>query len=241
MKTVAPDYYKDFHCIADKCAHTCCKGWEIDVDEISAARFSKIPAIAEKVDSAAETPHIKLLDDETCPFLLESGLCSMIIDYGEDMLCDICRDHPRFRNFWSDRTEIGLGMVCEEAAGLILSQKTPMKLVTLYDDGGDEKMSSDEEWLTSYISELLNEVTETGPSARLLEYLIYRHMPDALYDDMLTERLAFIRSSHKKIISDWQKTDGSIASLAEICRRFSYDVEYDDDVLKEMIENSANA
>jgi hypothetical protein len=33
MKLVAPDYYEKFKCIADKCKHSCCIGWEIDIDE----------------------------------------------------------------------------------------------------------------------------------------------------------------------------------------------------------------
>ena len=32
MKLFAPDYYKYFSCIADKCGHSCCVGWEIDID-----------------------------------------------------------------------------------------------------------------------------------------------------------------------------------------------------------------
>ena len=30
-----PSYYKTFQCIADKCEHSCCIGWEIDIDEDS--------------------------------------------------------------------------------------------------------------------------------------------------------------------------------------------------------------
>ena len=33
MKLFAPEYYKQFKCIADKCTHSCCIGWEIDIDE----------------------------------------------------------------------------------------------------------------------------------------------------------------------------------------------------------------
>ena len=35
MKLYAPEYYKQFQCIADKCTHSCCIGWEIDIDEIT--------------------------------------------------------------------------------------------------------------------------------------------------------------------------------------------------------------
>lgn len=32
MKSKVPDYYEEFHCIASECKHSCCIGWEIDVD-----------------------------------------------------------------------------------------------------------------------------------------------------------------------------------------------------------------
>ena len=37
MLYTIPDYYKEFQCIADQCEHSCCIGWEIDVDDIPAA------------------------------------------------------------------------------------------------------------------------------------------------------------------------------------------------------------
>ena len=33
MDIFAPSYYKKFKCIADKCHHNCCIGWEIDIDD----------------------------------------------------------------------------------------------------------------------------------------------------------------------------------------------------------------
>lgn len=32
MKLIAPEYYTKFHCIADKCRHSCCVGWGIAID-----------------------------------------------------------------------------------------------------------------------------------------------------------------------------------------------------------------
>ena len=234
MKTVAPDYYNDFRCIAGRCRHTCCEGWEIDIDEESVPRFLAEPEIARHISSDG-TVHIELLEGERCPFLREDGLCKMIINYGEDMLCGICRDHPRFRNYWSDRVELGLGLVCEEAGRLILSQKRPLKLIILSDDGAGGEIPEDEEWLEAYRARLLSEIVLEGPEARLMEYLIYRHIPDALYDGLVEERTAFIQSAFEEITAEWKKTDGSLESLIECARRFSYDVEYDDEELKKRI------
>ena len=33
MVTITPNYYMNFKCIADKCRHTCCAGWEIEIDD----------------------------------------------------------------------------------------------------------------------------------------------------------------------------------------------------------------
>ena len=43
MLYVEPDFYGEFQCIADKCAHSCCLGWEIDIDDKSAARYAALP------------------------------------------------------------------------------------------------------------------------------------------------------------------------------------------------------
>ena len=43
MLYVEPDFYGEFQCIADKCAHSCCLGWEIDIDEDTAALYEGLP------------------------------------------------------------------------------------------------------------------------------------------------------------------------------------------------------
>ncbi len=55
-------------------------------------------------------PCFILAEDERCPFLLDNGLCKMIIELGEDSFCDICREHPRFYNCYEDREERGVGL-----------------------------------------------------------------------------------------------------------------------------------
>ena len=123
MKLYAPSYYKKFKCIADKCEHSCCIGWEIDIDEETLEKYEKLEngyahTVRESI-SFDETPHFKLCDNERCPHLDGRGLCKIIINAGEDYLCDICREHPRFYNFTSV-CEVGIGMSCIEAARIIL-------------------------------------------------------------------------------------------------------------------------
>ncbi len=125
MKLFAPKYYKDFRCIADRCTHSCCIGWEIDIDPDTLEKYAALKGeysseIRESIEMG-ECPHFRLSENDRCPHLDGRGLCRIITSVGEDFLCDICREHPRFYNFTRERAEVGLGLSCEEAARIILS------------------------------------------------------------------------------------------------------------------------
>ena len=125
MKLYAPKYYKQFKCIANKCRHSCCIGWEIDIDPDTVEKYASISGrysnkIKKSIDFG-ETPHFRLGENEKCPHLDECGLCRIISEYDEGLLCDICREHPRFYNDTNYGKEVGIGMSCEEASRIILS------------------------------------------------------------------------------------------------------------------------
>lgn len=238
MNIYAPQYYKEFHCIAGLCRHTCCAGWEIDIDDASLRRYRAMKGVfADWLNAniaANDVPHFILTDDERCPLLNDDNLCKLILHCGEESLCQICADHPRFRNYWSGRIEIGLGMVCEEAARIILSENEPMRIERI--EGSEaENCTEAEEYLFEVRETLLTNIREVGPAARLKEYLIFRHLADALYDNRLEERIIFIENAYQCIIGKWN--DGKIESLIELSRRFSDTIEYDDDKLSAMIDS----
>ena len=39
---IYPDYYDKFRCIASKCKHNCCIGWEIDIDENTLSYYNSV-------------------------------------------------------------------------------------------------------------------------------------------------------------------------------------------------------
>ena len=129
MITYWPNYYSEFQCKADKCLHTCCAGWEIGIDKDSISRFMQDPEVADKIRDGG----FILREDGRCPFLCDDNLCEMIKKHGEDYLCDICREHPRFYNRFDDHVEAGIGLVCEEACRLVINCNAPFELVA--DDG----------------------------------------------------------------------------------------------------------
>ena len=142
MLYVRPDFYDAFRCPAAACRHSCCVGWEIDVDEDALQYYrslgGKLGDELRRKIALYPTPHFHLTADERCPFLRSDGLCRLICELGEDSLCDICALHPRFYNEYPGRIEMGLGLVCEEAARLILSWPKPLRLIRLEGDGAEE-------------------------------------------------------------------------------------------------------
>ena len=131
MKLYAPKYYKKFKCIADKCEHSCCIGWEIGIDGETLVRYERLEenysdSVKESISYDGE-PHFKLCADDKCPHLNEQGLCKIILNLGEEYICDICREHPRFYNY-TDIAEVGLGISCPEAARIILSSPDYMSM-----------------------------------------------------------------------------------------------------------------
>ncbi|MBQ7986018.1 MAG: flagellin lysine-N-methylase [Clostridia bacterium] len=144
MKEATPNYYHKFKCIADKCKHNCCIGWEIDIDEETMMLYESLDTpLGEKIRAniTGDIPHFKLADGDRCPMLMENGLCEIIAEYGEDAICDICYLHPRFKNFYSDFTETGLGLACEEVARIILleTEKFSIKIPENAELTGEEK------------------------------------------------------------------------------------------------------
>lgn len=121
MKVYAPKYYKKFRCIADKCKNSCCIDWEIDVDDATYEKYLRVGGKLKNSIIESNGCRYFRLQNGRCPHLTENGLCEIILRHGESYLTDICREHPRFYNVVQSRKEVGLGLVCEEAARLILT------------------------------------------------------------------------------------------------------------------------
>ena len=110
-----PDFYERFRCRASACRHSCCRGWEIDIDENTLELYQSLSGEwREKMDAAVvcdeSGAHFRLTEDERCPFLQQDGLCELICAFGEDALCDICALHPRFYEVVGSYELAGLGL-----------------------------------------------------------------------------------------------------------------------------------
>ena len=121
-----PSYCRNFRCISSRCTDNCCIGWEIDIDNETAEYYKTIGGdFGERLRSnitSGDTSSF-ILKDERCPFLNKNNLCDIIISLGENKLCQICSDHPRYFEWYADKKEGGIGLCCEEAARIIVTNK----------------------------------------------------------------------------------------------------------------------
>ena len=134
---IEPEFYKDFHCIGGQCSFTCCKEWKIAVDPETKKRWRKL-SVPETVLKSGRVPNhacrssldkvqlsqfvmkkdggeiIGLLPNMRCPFLEDTELCRLVLDYGEECLSETCHVFPRETHAFADRTERTLVSCCPE-------------------------------------------------------------------------------------------------------------------------------
>ncbi|MGM9605313.1 MAG: flagellin lysine-N-methylase [Faecousia sp.] len=125
MNVTKPAYYDDFHCIAGRCPDSCCKEWDVDVDEAAAARYRALSGPLgdrlRQVLLSTGDGTVMTIQDGRCPMWREDGLCRIQAELGEEALCRVCRQFPRLRHDYGGFAELGLELSCPEAARLILS------------------------------------------------------------------------------------------------------------------------
>ncbi|MBQ7296081.1 MAG: flagellin lysine-N-methylase [Clostridia bacterium] len=221
-----PSYCKNFKCTADKCSDNCCIGWEIDIDPSSAEYYKSIEgAFGERLKkdiAFGETCSFKM-KGERCAFLNENNLCDIIINLGEDSLCQICRDHPRYFESYSAVKEGGVGLCCEEAARLILSQTEKFSTYDMPcddegEDGYDEELYDYLIFVREQIIRLIED--ESLPlKQRLVSVLCFAHKVQDNVDNFRYEKEdPFIVS--KGLSIDMRKIKERLLSLEIIDNRW---------------------
>ena len=143
---IEPDFYKDFHCIGGQCSFTCCKEWKIAVDPETKKRWRKLSVPETVLESGRVPKHacrssldkaqlsqfvmkkdggeiIELLPNMRCPFLEDTELCRLVLDYGEECLSETCHVFPRETHAFADRTERTLVSCCPEIVDRLYALK----------------------------------------------------------------------------------------------------------------------
>jgi len=91
MQVWTPEYYHHFQCIASACPDSCCKEWEVDVDEKSAAYYRALPGALgdslRRVLKDTEDGTVMTILNGRCPMWREDGLCRIQAALGHEALC----------------------------------------------------------------------------------------------------------------------------------------------------------
>ena len=139
MKITKPTYFDTFRCIAGACTDSCCKEWDVQVDDDAAAFYRALPgSLGDRLrqvlkDDDGET--VMTIIDRRCPMWRDDGLCRIQAELGHDALCKTCREFPRLTHDYGDFIEYGLELSCPEAARIILS--SPADFITEEIPGGE--------------------------------------------------------------------------------------------------------
>ena len=141
MKITKPSYFDSFRCIASACPDSCCKEWDVQVDEKSAAYYRNLSGslghrLREVLYDEDDNTYMAIVDGR-CPMWRTDGLCRIQAELGEAALCKTCREFPRLTHDYGDFMELGLELSCPEAARMILNAP-PDTPVTLEVPGGEE-------------------------------------------------------------------------------------------------------
>ena len=159
MISLYPTFYHTFQCKANQCHHTCCQKWTIDVDEETAKLYQTLPTpLGEdlrKFMTVDDEGYYFMFSDKqpTCPLLREDGLCRVVLELGEDSLCDTCHMHPRFYKYIEDLELCGVGLSCEESVEKLLATEGDQLLFTIEDD--DSEFTAEDRPVLENIFDLL--------------------------------------------------------------------------------------
>jgi len=123
MEQTVWNVYKQFRCIAQRCPDSCCKDWEVDIDEQTASFYQTLEGpLGEDLRQVLKTEDGEasmVLQQSRCPMWRSDGLCRIQAEKGHDALCKVCREYPRLHQDYGDFQEWGLELSCPEAARLI--------------------------------------------------------------------------------------------------------------------------
>lgn len=143
MQIRRPGYFDEFRCIASACPDSCCKEWDVQVDDHAAAYYQTLTGplgdrLRQVMYAEDGTWYFAIEPDGRCPMWRDDGLCRLQAERGEQALCKTCREFPRLTHDYGDFVERGLELSCPEAARLILSAERKPWLVEEKEGGRAE-------------------------------------------------------------------------------------------------------
>ncbi len=137
-----PEWLLNFRCSGGLCEHTCCQGWNINVDEKHAQMYlqfsdscfqpiihtlmKKTPVLRKHKKSNQEYLfHLPDMPDGKCPLMNQQGLCSLQIKFGPNALCNTCFFFPRLMWQIDNNYSMSCSLSCPEVLKLAIKPENP--------------------------------------------------------------------------------------------------------------------
>ena len=148
-----PEYYDEFSCIASRCKDSCCAGWEIDIDDESHEYYRSVEGtfgdrLRESMFVAEDGGYrFKLKGPKRCAMLNDNNLCDLYTALGEEALCEVCTEYPRFSLVYGQVEQKALSLSCEEVGRILFGRTEPEQLIDIELPGDCEDDEEDPQYV----------------------------------------------------------------------------------------------
>ena len=148
-----PEYYDEFSCIASRCKDSCCAGWEIDIDDESYEYYRSVEGpfgdrLRESMFVAEDGGYrFKLKGPKRCAMLNDNNLCDLYTALGEEALCEVCTEYPRFSLVYGQVEQKALSLYCEEVGRILFGRTEPEQLIDIELPGDCEDDEEDPQYV----------------------------------------------------------------------------------------------
>lgn len=148
-----PEYYDEFSCIASRCKDSCCAGWEIDIDDESYEYYRSVEGtfgdrLRESMFVAEDGGYrFKLKGSKRCAMLNDNNLCDLYTALGEEALCEVCTEYPRFSLVYGQVEQKALSLSCEEVGRILFGRTEPEQLIDIELPGDCEDDEEDPQYV----------------------------------------------------------------------------------------------
>ena len=178
MKTKVLEIYKKFHCLGPECPQSCCKGWQIPVEDETFRRYATLQGlygrhIKSNIAGSGDLHYIKKQMGR-CPFLNSDHHCQFQDNGDVDLMPIVCRVYPRESMGFGKLTLVTFTLSCPAAARLLIDnpgrlafEETDLPIEIIWEMDNDEP---------EYLKLLLHE------RDRLLDYF-WEKDPGSLPDE----------------------------------------------------------
>ena len=139
---VKSDFFDDFKCSADKCKYHCCQEWRIDLNKHDYDKMRGLRGASKETQEKIKKYIIRnknISDNQAyanihygknglCPFF--DGLCTLQVEFGYNILCDICKIFPRTKLVATKHNSVEQHLTtgCEEVVKLLMNKPEGIQL-----------------------------------------------------------------------------------------------------------------